>query len=246
MHLFCLPHAGGSAHAAYHHWSGLLPAGIRVVPLEPPGRGKRIVEPPLEDMAALVAEYAREVVPIARSGAPYAVFGHSMGSAAAYELTRSLAEAGLPPPRRLFVSGRNPPHDLRKFRNLDALDDAGFLQAIRDYGGTPEEFFAIPELVELFLPMLRSDYRLVARYRVQEPIHVCASDLVFFYGDSDPNVDEIGAQDWQRYTRGRLILHRYPGGHFFLQPHAAAVCARIAETLGFADAPGAHHSGVPG
>lgn len=227
--LFCLPHAGGAAEAAYARWRPLLaPSGIDARPLEPPGRGRRFIEPAHARMPALVNDLLATVAPVARSGRRYGFFGHSMGSTVAWALVETLTDLGLPQPEVLVLSGRNPPDDLRLFEDHSASDDATFLRYLQRLGGTPPEFFASSELVAMWLPTLRADYALLGQYRPVQPIRPLDIDLLFLYGEDDDRVDPEGVAGWARYTRGRLIPQAFPGGHFYLQTRAVEVCARIA------------------
>ncbi|MGV7927253.1 thioesterase II family protein, partial [Mycobacterium kansasii] len=45
MRLFCLPYSGASA-MIYARWRRLVPSWLEVVPVELPGRGRRMDEPP--------------------------------------------------------------------------------------------------------------------------------------------------------------------------------------------------------
>lgn len=230
--LCCLPHAGGSAQLAYGRWrKPLAEAGIDLLPLELPGRGMRGAERSRTRMAPLVLDLLHCLVPLAASGRPYAFFGHSMGSAVVWELTCALVERALPLPCTLVVSGRNPPHDLRLHDDLSVLDDAEFIRRVAAMGGTPAEVFATPEIVALFLPILRADFALLAHHRVAMPIRPLACDLLFLYGVDDVRVDAEGIDGWRAYTRGRLEVEAYPGGHFYLQTQSDAVCARVAAHL---------------
>lgn len=230
--LCCLPHAGGSSQLAYGRWRGpLAEAGIDLRPLQLPGRGSRAAEPSLTRMDALVEDLLHDLAPLAASGRPYAFFGHSMGSAVAWELTCALLERGLPPPFTLAVSGRNPPHDRRLHDDLSVLDDAEFIRRVAAMGGTPAEVFASPEIVALFLPVLRADFTLLAHHRVAMPTRPLACDLLFLHGVDDARVDADGIDGWRAYTRGRLEVQAYPGGHFYLQTQRDAVCARVARHL---------------
>ena len=51
--LVCLPPAGGSG-AAFAAWQAALPPSVAVLPVELPGRGTRVKEPPHTSMDALV------------------------------------------------------------------------------------------------------------------------------------------------------------------------------------------------
>lgn len=229
--LFCLPYAGGSAAAIYGKWTRALPPSIKVWPLELAGRGRRTGEPFHADMEAAVRDLLAVVAPVARSGMPYAFYGHSMGTALVYELARALAAAALPAPRTLFLSGRNCPDHEYAQRQMHLLGDDAFLAQIRTLGGTPDEFFRMKDLVAAFLPVLRSDYRLIETYRAARPLHRGTADIVFLCGDRDPLVNRLSAPGWQACTSARFRFLEFSGGHFFINDHTQAICRVIAETL---------------
>jgi len=106
LRLICFSHAGGSA-SAYRDWATDLPDRIEVVAVEYPGRGSQIAEPACTAMADLAEAATEALSPLTER--PYALFGHSMGAAAAYETALRLREQEKPEPVRLVVSGREPP-----------------------------------------------------------------------------------------------------------------------------------------
>ena len=228
--LFCIPYAGGSAAATYSRWSRLLPNGIKVVPMEFAGHGRRMTEPMADSFELVVADLLSAIEDDIRH-VPYAIYGHSMGSTVAYELSKAIAAAGLPAPLALFLSGRNPPHYLYSQRNLHLLDDESFLEEIRKLGGTPDDFFKMKSLLQTFLPILRNDYRIIELYRHTLPIHITSADIVFFRSDNDAIVNKNECYTWQRYTRGSFSVHDFVGGHFFINDQAPAICHEIASTL---------------
>ena len=61
LDLYCLPCAGASA-SVYLRWRRRLPAWIKVLPLELPGRGMRLGEPLVEDFQTLVEQLCEEIV----------------------------------------------------------------------------------------------------------------------------------------------------------------------------------------
>lgn len=236
IHLFGVPYAGGSAAAIYGKWARDLPRSIKIVPLEPAGHGRRMNEPFHQSVAETVESMLGAIRPIA-AASPYAICGHSMGCIVTYELVKALERAGLPSPRTVFLSGRNPPHCAYEQRNLHLLSDERFLAEIKRLGGTPAQLFDMPELLGTFLPILRSDYRIIELYRFAQPIHVTDADVVVLHSDRDAMVTRPQACEWQRYTRGRFELCEFPGGHFFINDCGREICALIAERL-LSPAPG--------
>ncbi len=230
MVLFGVPYAGGSAAAIYGRWARDLPKQIKVVPLEPAGHGRRMNEPFHQSIAETVEDMLSAIRPVARSR-PYGIYGHSMGCILAYELVKAVETAGLPSPKAVFLSGRQPPHCAYTQRNLHVLSDERFLQEIRQLGGTPAQLFEMPDLIGTFLPILRNDYRITELYRFSAPSHVTNADVIFLYSDRDAMVGKPQACEWQRYGRGRFELREFPGGHFFINDCGREICALIEDVM---------------
>jgi surfactin synthase thioesterase subunit len=230
LNLYCIAYAGGSAAATYSRWARLLPPNIKVIPLELPGRGRRMPEPFVASVDAAVEEFFNSIADEIRD-TPYALYGHSMGTTLCYELCKLISNQGLPAPKALFLSGRNPPHYAYPQRNLHLLDDDSFLEEIRQLGGTPDEFFKMKSLMMTFVPILRNDYRIIELYRHSQPIHVTSADIVFFRSDQDALVQSHASYEWQRYTRGNFVVYDFVGGHFFINEQAQGICQEISRAL---------------
>ncbi|MCO7224352.1 thioesterase domain-containing protein [Pleionea sp. CnH1-48] len=227
--LFAVPYAGGSADAIYTKWKKELGEEIQLIPLEYAGHGVRMSEKRHDRIEETVADMLLQISPVAREE-PYAIYGHSMGCVVVYELLKAIAELGLPAPKEVFLSGRNPPH--REYKtSLHTLPEDEFLDEIKQIGGTPQDFFEIKELRNMFLPILRNDYKLVEEYKFQSPQHLTHANLSFFYSDKDSMVELSSAYEWQDYTYGHFTLHRYRGGHFFIHDFYSDMCQKIRNKL---------------
>jgi medium-chain acyl-[acyl-carrier-protein] hydrolase len=243
--LYCLPHAGGSA-APYQRWRSLVPPGVTVHPLELPGHGGRLREPPVQRMDLLVAELVRVID--ARPGQRFALFGHSFGALLSYELTRRLHQRGTPP-ALLLVAGRNGPSEPLSHRPIHHLPHDEFLTALRRFGGMPEVLLQQPALLKVYVPALRADLRITETYvRAPGPaldIPVCA-----FAGRRDVLTDPAGMLAWQRETTRAFDLALVPGQHFFLEEpefHSALAhrLARAVRPTGVSASPAASGTPVP-
>lgn len=89
LRLVCLPHAGGTATLS-HGWAGVLPRGVEVLATRYPGRQERFGEPCASSMTELADAITDALEP--ELDAPVAFFGHSLGSAVAYEVARRLED----------------------------------------------------------------------------------------------------------------------------------------------------------
>lgn len=229
VRLICLPHAGGGA-SAFRAWDPLMPPGIELHVAQYPGREDRFGEPPIEDMDTLVAHLAEAVAPL--TDRPYALFGHSMGSAVAWELAHALTNRQLAVPERLFVSGRQAP-GRAPTGSVHLRDDAGLCDELTRLGGTPRELLADPDVQAVVLRQVRGDYRLIETYRAPaRPLLPCPVDL--FTGDRDPEVGPEHLTGWAELTRSQARVRVFPGGHFYLAPARREVVAALAGALGAA------------
>ncbi|GAU68940.1 putative type II thioesterase [Streptomyces sp. NBRC 110611] len=225
--LFCLPYAGGGA-AAYRDWPGALPGGTQVCPVELPGRGRRLKEPPYSRLRPLVAALADALRPALDR--PYALFGHSMGGLLAFELTRTLRERGLPQPVHLFVSGAAAPGTRRTRPVVHNATDAEMRGELRVLNGTPRELLENAELMELMLPTLRADFSVLETYTYQEAPPL-AVPLTVLAGTADPSVEISALQGWRDQTTAGSRLKLFAGDHFFLHSATAEVIATVREAL---------------
>ncbi|HET8658038.1 MAG TPA: thioesterase domain-containing protein [Micromonosporaceae bacterium] len=242
MRLFCLPHAGGTA-GHFNRWNRWLPAGVTAVPVELPGRGTRQAEPLLDSWPPLVEDVARTVR--ARGGGAYALAGHSLGAVLAFEVARALARDG-DPPRLLLVAARNGPYAGLSHRPIHGLGDAQLLDALRRLGGSPEAILGEPDLMRLFLPVLRVDLRLAETYaRLPGPPLSCP--VAAYAGRRDRMTGPEAVLAWHRETTEAFDLTIVDAGHFLLDHPAfvAAVAARLAR-LGPPDAPAPASARSPG
>ena len=92
--LICFPHGGGGTQA-FRAWPDCLPEWLEVLAINPPGRGARLREPAIDDMARMVAEITAALTPAL--DLPFLLFGHSVGALIAFEVARALEAQGLQP-----------------------------------------------------------------------------------------------------------------------------------------------------
>ncbi|MGW4161949.1 thioesterase II family protein, partial [Streptomyces sp. NPDC004788] len=126
-----------------------------------------------------------------------------------------------PPPAALLVSGRPAPS--RHRTGADRLrDDRALLAKVRSLGGTGAGLLDDPDLRELVLPVLRSDYGALAAYRptVASPL---SCPVVGLTGENDTEAAPEEVSAWAAHTTGSFALRSFPGGHFFLTDHLADV-----------------------
>lgn len=228
LRLYCFPYAGGSA-AAYADWQAGLPADIEVCAVQPPGRGARFIETPVDSLAQMLEALTPAF--LASADRPFAFFGHSLGALVAFEFTRHLARLRLPQPVHLFVSGCQAPQWRDPARGLHLLGDEALIEVLRDYNGTPPEVLADRELLALLLPMIRADFSLAETYRYQPGARL-AVPVTALAGRGEAYRLPEQVLGWQDETSAAFSSHWFDGDHFFLNPRRDAVLATIARAIG--------------
>ncbi|MGH8990599.1 MAG: thioesterase II family protein [Acidimicrobiia bacterium] len=219
--MLCLPHAGGSP-AFFRAWPARLP-GVDVVPVQLPGRGARFSEPAHDSLLAAARAIGDAIEPLLDR--PYAVFGHCLGAWLGFEVVRRIRRQRLPEPVHLFVSAALAPHLSAAQPRLSDLPGPAFRDAVLALGGTGEAVAANDELLDLLLPVVRTDFRLAETYRVpDEPPLSCP--VTVFAGQQDQPTTE-GFEAWERHTTGTFRLVTLPGGHFFVDHELPRVLAAV-------------------
>ncbi|MGI5261098.1 thioesterase II family protein [Streptomyces angustmyceticus] len=227
--LLCLPHAGAGA-AFFHKWQRSAPAGLRLEPLQLPGREERTDEEPHRDVARAVHALLPEALDAARGHSRVAVFGHSLGAVLAFELARALEERTELPVAHVFVSGSPAPARGRA-PQAAALDDDEFLARVEELAGYRHPAFESAEFRELMLPTLRADVTMHESYRPpsDEPVEAPVTCL---RGADDVLVTEWDAREWHTSTTGPFTYTELPGGHMYLTDAAPRLLGLVAAALG--------------
>ena len=227
LRMFCLPFAGGGT-AAYRPWARTLPQDVESYAVCLPGREDRIRETPFNRMEPLIAALAEMLLPFLDR--PFVLYGHSLGAMIGFELAHVLIRACGKEPARLVFSGRGAP-DGPSAPPIAHLADGPFITALNQrYGGIPQALLDEPELLALFVPVLRADLSLLENYtyKPREPLP-CA--LTAVGGSNDPVVPAAAITAWQRHTRGPFASYFLEGEHFFIQTNQARWVALLSSEL---------------
>lgn len=226
LRLLCIPYAGGGA-SAFRTWPAGLPADVEVWAIELPGRETRAKEAPLHSRNALMRQFTDAVAPLLQ--APFAIYGHSMGSLLGFQLARELRRRGGPRPVHLFMSGRRAPQ-LPETSPMHGLPEPQLIERLRKLGGISDAVLAEPELMEYFLPLIRADLSIVEGepYVDEPPLDLPITALG---GRSDDKASEAELDAWAAQTTGRFEREMFEGGHFYLQGSKPALLAALSRQL---------------
>ncbi|MET7869456.1 thioesterase II family protein [Streptomyces cyaneofuscatus] len=226
--LFCFPFAGGGAHA-FRSWPSGLAEVAEVLPVRLPGRDERHREPLPTDIDVLAGHVADGLADWCR--APYALYGHSMGAQLAYRFVHTMAERGLPLPDLLIVAAHRAPHQPPTLPLTYSLPRDAFVARLREFGATPAPVLDNAEMLDFFLPIIRSDFalsELSPKYDHGRPLGV---PILALGGKDDQLVSRDQLDAWSWHTTSRFQARQFPGGHFFQAENEGQVMELISAEL---------------
>lgn len=209
--VFCFHCAGGNS-AFYREWSKNLV--VNFVPVELPGRGRRISEPCSEDMEKLIEELVIPIL-IASEGKNYYFYGHSMGALIAFATAHKIEEKYHSSPQKLIVAGRTAPNYSDNARFKSYMDNTALLKELRRLKGTPEEILNNDEIMDFMIPVIRNDYMLLESYHYNGQI--LDIPIVAHAGSNDEDASLEEMEHWKEVTSKSCITQEFNGNHFFVQ-----------------------------
>ncbi|MFE7132463.1 alpha/beta fold hydrolase [Streptomyces sp. NPDC057638] len=229
VRLFLFHHAGGS-HLLYRGWAEHFPEDWDLCLLEAPGRGQLQTVPLIDDCDRLVDYFHTAIEPLL--GRPFGFFGHSMGAAIAYQLTRRLHHDGDPLPAWLGVSAYGAAQGEAGIDGRPHLMSDDELRGwLRNVGGSTPQLLDNEAVWRQFAPVFRNDFTLLGTWappRDPEPVPV---PLSAFGGRHDKLIGEDRLLSWQAFTTHFRGLERYEGDHFYLMDHRQPLAAAITAAM---------------
>jgi surfactin synthase thioesterase subunit len=231
LRLFCFHHAGGGA-SIFADWQKALGPAVSVVPVQLPGRERRIRDPRITDMAQLAAELDDHLGP--HLDAPHVFYGHSMGGLVAWNLIGLRTARGRRLPEALLIGAANPPHLSPVSATLRGLSRDRLVQWMLDTGGMSSMMLKYTDWVDAAVSLMQDDFDLCNSHRCADhrgaaplalPIHV-------FAGRDDTVVAAETARGWLEHSQQPGGLDTLPGGHLFMrefpEPFFAALKGALA------------------
>lgn len=222
--LICFPPAGAGA-GFFREWAGSLP-GVRIVPVQLPGREERFDEALEENATAMAGSIADAIV--AESWDRPVLLGYSYGALLAFETALQLEARGVDI-AAVITMARAAPQTAPQPTVAD-MDDDAFLDYVRRLGGLPPEVDEVPEFVELMLPVMRADFRANDRYARAESERL-RCPILTISGMADAATADGRDAAWAGRTMSDHELVRVDGGHFFINEDPGAAFHQIRNVI---------------
>ncbi|MFF3290936.1 thioesterase II family protein [Streptomyces sp. NPDC003023] len=222
IRLYCFPHSGGSP-GEYLRWADDLPQ-VEVWGVQLPGRGSRLLEPPVRDIDELV----RQLLEVTSFEGSFAFFGHSLGALISFHAAVALLEADGRLPRHLLLSAMPPPHTPLQILDPSGASDGELLSHMGRYGTVPPDALADPALRSIMAEAYRVDLEVLASCQGrQHPVLPVPTTL--FAGSDDPLSEQL--EEWDQYLTAPARTIRFPGGHFYLRNEHGALMRALHAVL---------------
>jgi surfactin synthase thioesterase subunit len=214
--IFLIHFAGGN----YYSFQFILPflQEFDALPLELPGRGRRMGEMLLRDFEQAARDIHGQLVRRIGS-AGFMLYGHSMGACLALRVA-NLLEAQGHCASCVAVSGNAGPGSGKRGRLRYTLPRDEFMQELKQLGGIPPGLMEDNDLYGFFEPILRADMEIAETADLgSEP--AIAAPLFAMMGSEEEQVEQI--TNWSRFTRSHFDYALFEGDHFFIRRHPAKI-----------------------
>ena len=227
LNLICFPYAGGGTQI-YMPWADELPENVQLIILQPPGRGSDFNSAPIDDLDTLVIELIKIIQ--GDLNKPYVLFGHSLGSRVAFELMLQASKLQLRLPTHFIASGSRAPDCDRSEDPIHDLPEDEFIEKLKDLNGTPKAVLENEELLSIYSPILRADFKMSESYLpitgVKFPV-----PLTVLGGDDDSGVEEEDLGKWCKFFSKATNIEVIPGDHFFIDSNREKVLEVVNRVL---------------
>ena len=235
INLIAFPFAGGSSFS-YTSWLPYLDRDVHLHTFEPRGHGRNMKQEWYHSFEEEVEDAFGFVKACGTGGEPYVLFGHSMGAYILYEVYKKILGEGLRMPLGMIYSGNVAPHmngyDKTR-KDVRTLNDTEFAAYVKADGGVSDEILDVPEIREVYMPIIRNDYILIQGYEFDGTIRPFSDNIAVFYGKEDRIPLEF-LTPWQKYTTKKAEISGFNGGHMFISSEAKDVvqtCMNYINTL---------------
>jgi medium-chain acyl-[acyl-carrier-protein] hydrolase len=144
-------------------------------------------------------------------------------SGIAWELYDEIRRNADQEPMCVVMSGRHPPFEVDNRRKTHTLPAAELKEYLWELGGIAKEIYEDKKMFEFFLPLIRSDLRMVENYEPGGSRITFRCPVYAFTGTDDKLVQLSEFKKWKEYAEGAFDYYEVEGGHFFITENVKQV-----------------------
>jgi len=185
-------------------------------------------ESPYSEMEPLCQKLLSEISPLLDR--PYIFFGHSLGSRIAFELLNKIHEHNFRLPDIFIASGSKSPEKERSNKSIYHLPNGEFKEELKRLNGTPQAVLENEELMSIFLPLLRADFRISDKYRYKGDKKFNCK-LYVLGGTKDADIPLSCLDGWSNFFDLGAEIFTFAGDHFFIDSHRGDIISFVSSVI---------------
>jgi external thioesterase TEII len=224
--LICFPYAGSN-------WSAFVPLikhlniDLNIISISPPGFPGD-ARPVLESIDEMADLYMEELKPHLRKNV--ILWGYSMGGLVVHCILNKLREIEWDCNVAAIISASIPPHLISEAQKISGFDNDEVIQFFHSIGGIPSVILKEKELLEMFLPFLKSDYKAFENYATDKTEKFDVPAYII-YGKHDNFISSDDFLQWEEYFDYPLKVYHVDGGHLFIKDNPVGLANIIKEIV---------------
>lgn len=224
--VFALPYAFGSA-SAYRQFKKYLDKNIYFRSIEYPGHSSRFSEPLCTSIRQMAVDAYDQISDVIKECSQYMIIGYSMGSLVGFELYQYIMQSHKKPPSCLIVFASPAPDRIFNYKRYEDYGVNEIREELREKEGTPDEILNNQEMLELFMPIIKSDLIALRDYHPDDKLCKIQCKTVVVRGTEEEN--KYCSEEWSRFCDSECDFYLMKGGHFFMfeNESEAKKCAEL-------------------
>lgn len=182
-----------------------------IISVNPPGHAGDN-SPLLDSIENMADLYLKELKPYLRNN--LIICGYSLGCLVTHNILKKIERnEGLN--ITVIIAASIPPHLIDSSKKISNLQNEQIIQFFFSIGGIPEVLLKEKEVLDIYLPILKADYRAFETYKTD--IHKFNVPCFLIYGKDDNFVDREGFLQWDKYFENTPTVYYLNGGHLFIR-----------------------------
>lgn len=230
MKIYGMSHAGGTIDFYRELKEILHNRGIEFCPVEYSGHGQRKNENFYDSIKHAASDILNIILKDLSDDQSYCLFGYSMGCLVVNEIVNEIARhEGGNFPKYVFLAAHEPIEKKCIVNKYTEQDIEYFIRnEIIRLGGIPEKLYENSVFWRMYMPMYKSDYKMIWNYKLEKYAKRHYVDAVILYSKQESNVEIM--KGWNDFFAVKGI-YGYEEKHFFLKENVEQISKIICDKM---------------